>query len=97
MENSSKENISDYEIVITQDNSKEYPAGEAAVLKMLKHPEALVTDLSQVFDFAYFYNEQDEMMDDPVILNALAKEFGRTVDSEEFIWKLAKEYEERFL
>ncbi len=68
-------------IVIEQENVDVYEAEVNRILAAIGHPEALVTDLSQVFDFG----EDEEAAAD------LDKLMGRAVDAGEHLWKLAAE------
>lgn len=68
-------------IVIEQENVDVYEAEVNRILAAIGHPEALVTDLSQVFDFG----EDEEAAAD------LEQLMGRAVDAGEHLWKLAAE------
>lgn len=62
-----------------------YEAETNRILAALGHPEALVTDLSQVFDFG----DDDESAED------LAELMGRPVKPSEHIWKMAEELSQK--
>lgn len=68
-------------VIADQEMVDVYEAAVNRILAALGHPEALVTDLSQVFDFG----EDEEAEAD------LAALMGRPVDAGEHIWKLAEE------
>ncbi len=68
-------------IVFQKDMVDVYEAEVNRILAAIGHPEALVTDLSQVFDFG----EDEEAAAD------LDKLMGRAVDAGEHLWKLAAE------
>ena len=72
-------------IVIVQDQVDLYEAEVNRILHALGHQEALVTDLSQVFDFG----------DDEETAADLAQLLGRPVKATEHIWKLAAELSEK--
>lgn len=71
-------------VIADQEMVDIYEAEVNRILAALGHPEALVTDLSQVFDFG----DDEEAAAD---LNEL---MGRAVGLGEHIWKLAAELAE---
>lgn len=68
-------------VIVEQDKIDAYEDQVNRLLAALGHPEALVTDLSQVFDFS----PDEEAEAD------LASLMGRSVDCGEYLWKLAEE------
>lgn len=72
-------------VIIEQEKVDVYEAEVNRILAALGHPEALVTDLSQVFDFG----EDEEAAAD------LEELMGRAVDAGEHLWKLAAELAEK--
>ena len=72
----------------SQDNIDDYPAGVMHILGAIGHPEALVTDDSEVRDFGCFTDESEKPM-----LDALEVLLGRRPASTERIWDLAREFE----
>lgn len=72
-------------VIIEQEKVDVYEAEVNRILAALGHPEALVTDLSQVFDFG----EDEEAAAD------LEELMGRAVDAGEHLWKLAAELSEK--
>jgi hypothetical protein len=74
----------------SQGNIDDHPAGVMHVLGAIGHPEALVTDDSEVRDFGCFTDESEKPM-----LDALEALLGRRPRSNERIWALAQEYERK--
>ena len=72
-------------VIADQEMVDVYEAEVNRILAALGHPEALVTDLSQVFDFG----EDEEAAAD------LDKLMGRAVNAGEHLWKLAAELAEK--
>ncbi|HIA54289.1 MAG TPA: hypothetical protein EYN91_19740 [Candidatus Melainabacteria bacterium] len=72
-------------VIADQEKVDVYETEVNRILVALGHPEALVTDLSQVFDFG----DDEEAADD------LAELMGRSVNAGEHIWKLAQELSEK--
>ncbi len=72
-------------VIADQDMVDVYETEVNRILAALGHPEALVTDLSQVFDFG----EDEEAAAD------LDKLMGRAVGAGEHLWKLAAELAEK--
>lgn len=72
-------------VIADQEMVDIYEAEVNRILAALGHPEALVTDLSQVFDFG----EDEEAEAD------LEHLMGRPVDACEHLWKLAAELAEK--
>jgi uncharacterized protein YoaH (UPF0181 family) len=72
-------------VIADQEKVDVYETEVNRILAALGHPEALVTDLSQVFDFG----DDEEAADD------LAELMGRSVNAGEYIWKLAQELSEK--
>ncbi len=72
-------------VIADQEMVDVYEAEVNRILAALGHPEALVTDLSQVFDFG----EDEEGAAD------LDKLMGRAVTAGEHLWKLAAELAEK--
>lgn len=72
-------------VIADQEKVDVYETEVNRILAALGHPEALVTDLSQVFDFG----DDEEAADD------LAELMGRSVNAGEHIWKLAQELSEK--
>lgn len=68
-------------VIVEQDMVDAYEDQVNQLLAALGHPEALVTDLSQVFDFS----PDEEAEAD------LTAVMGRPVDGGEYLWKLAQE------
>ncbi|MBX9950587.1 MAG: hypothetical protein K2Y39_15570 [Candidatus Obscuribacterales bacterium] len=72
-------------VIVDQEKVDIYEAEVNRILAALGHPEALVTDLSQVFDFG---DDEEAAVD-------LAELMGRPVEPREHIWKLAQELSEK--
>ncbi len=72
-------------IVIDQEQVDIYEQEVNRILAALGRPEALVTDLCQVFDLG----------DDEDAAAELEELMGRPVDAGEHIWKLAQELSEK--
>lgn len=72
-------------IVIDQEQVDIYETEVTRIMTALGRPEALVTDLAQVFDFG----------DDEEAAADLAELMGRPVNAREHIWKLAVELSEK--
>lgn len=72
-------------VIADQEKVDVYETEVNRILAALGHPEALVTDLSQVFDFG----DDEEAADD------LAELMERSVNAGEHIWKLAQELSEK--
>jgi len=72
-------------VIADQEKVDIYEAEVNRILAALGHPEALVTDLSQVFDFG----EDEQAAAD------LDRLMGRAVDAGEHLWKLAAELAEK--
>ena len=72
-------------VIADQEQVDIYETEVNRILAALGHPEALVTDLSQVFDFG----------DDEEAAADLAELMGRPVNAAEHIWKLAAELSEK--
>lgn len=70
-------------VIVEQDKVDLYETQVNRLLAALGHPEALVTDLSQVFDF-----DPDEEAEAD-----LSELMGRTVRPVEYLWQLAQELE----
>lgn len=70
-----------------------YPAGLREVLNFLGHPEALVTDLSTVEDFAG--DEEDTGM--TALVDDFLFSYGVDIRERPYLWQIAKELEERGL
>jgi hypothetical protein len=68
-------------VIVEQDKVDLYETQVNRLLAALGHPEALVTDLSQVFDF-----DPDEEAEAD-----LSELMGRTVRPVEYLWQLAQE------
>lgn len=60
---------------------KRYEKGVNRLLDILQHPEALVTDLSDLRDFN----------PDAAVMRVLGNAFKRIIHMNELIWELAKE------
>lgn len=67
-----------------QDNIDKHAEGVDAVLVLIDCPEALVTDESQLSDFS----------PSAAAMRALSNYFKRIVHVSEYLWQLAKEWEE---
>ena len=72
-------------VIADQEKVDIYEAEVNRILAALGHPEALVTDLSQVFDFG---DDEEAAVD-------LAELMGHPVEPREHIWKLAQELSEK--
>mgnify|MGYP005824332727 CR=1 FL=1 len=89
MENDPLENVNT--LIVEQDKIGLYEEGVEKILECVGHPEALATDLSQVFDFSTPF-DKDEELDQLVKLSGL---MGRPVNGLEYIWELGKELMEK--
>lgn len=76
---------------IDQDRVDVFPRGVAAVLTVIDQPQALVTDLSQVFDF--WIGEADPIP--PEVLEQLSVRAGRPVLGFHRVWEVARDIEAR--
>lgn len=85
-------------VIAEQDATDQFEPQVQRILVALGHPEALVTDLSQVYDFLPWTCAEfsaDEMaqaqQEETKLLNALALVMGRAVKPDEYLWKLGRE------
>ena len=77
-----------------QDKIEQYSREVDAILDLIGHPEAFVTDLSTVFDFMPAYDDNGDIADEyknVMILARLTSTVGREVLGSDYIWQLAKE------
>lgn len=85
-------------LIVDQDAIEQFEPQVHQILGALEHPEALVTDLSQVYDFlpwtcAEFSAEEmaQAQQEESRLLTALAQVMGRAVKPDEYLWKLGRE------
>ena len=78
-------------VVLASDDKGEVNYGYVMkVLEALGHPEALVTDESEVYDFMLGMDEKKEKK----WLSALGKRLGVEVQGNDYIWEVAKKIQE---
>lgn len=83
-------------IIAEQDAIDSFPNGVARILDVLGHPEALVTDLSQVFDFlSHFGDEADNQRENAEMLAKLSELAGREVRKNSYLWEIARDIEQQ--
>jgi hypothetical protein len=81
-------------VIADQDAVDQFPHGVQRVLGVLGHPEALVTDESQVGDFLMHYPSDPECARlEKEGLAELSSLLGRPVTRRDWIWELARDLE----
>lgn len=82
------------DFIVTTDKIDEYPDEVMKLLHAIGHPEALVTDLSQLSDFIMSFAYPEDGGDSEAI-EALGMLMSRRVEGHEYLHELAKELHER--
>ena len=81
-------------LLVEQDAIDSFPVGTQAILNAVGHPDALVTDLSQVWDFcSHDPDHPDEQVREQAMFAELTALAGRPVDRNDYLWELARDIE----
>lgn len=86
-------------VIVDQDAIDTFPSEVARILSAVGHPEALVTDESQVWDFTIHVegaeNDPDIVAHNRKISDGLDELMGRTVAGREYLWLMAQELHQK--
>lgn len=84
--------------IASQDAVDTFEKEVTQVLNAIGHPEAMVTDQSQVYDFMMFMEGvSDPQIDElnEAVISGVTELMGRPVTGNEYIWKLGQELHQK--